>query len=396
MDDTLEKIYRAGLKFLVPLSPEETYDIIIKESLKLVDAQYSSIFLEQEGVLKRARTSDEKMNVIKPRNNGYTYRTFRTGKPHLISAKELEKIHPTSRGLGIKSTLFLPLSYRNHCIGVLSMHRTSDQNFTKEQLNILELFGSYISLAIRKTHLNSELAETVKARDLFIAMAAHELKTPLTSVSGYIQLLYNRYENENSLEANWIKHLYHESIRLNKLAKELLEINQVRLGKLSFYWQERDLIEVIRRSIASSRLVFPERTIILKNFTDKKAVTVICDFDKLIQVLTNVIENAIKYSPEDKPIELVFEEKKKYYCLSIIDTGSGIPRKDIKKIGQEFYKGENSVAEGMGLGLYLANYIVNHHKGMLKIRSRLKVGTKVFISIPKLLNEQSRTSTTEI
>jgi signal transduction histidine kinase len=390
MDDTLEQIYRAGRKFLVPLSPEQTYETIIHEALKLADGHYGSIFLEENGELVRIYTSEDKLTKIRPRSDGYTYQTYRSGKLHLITAEELEKIHPTSRGMGIKSTVFVPISYRNHSIGVLSIHRTNDQNFTKKQLQALQHFGSYISLAIRKTQLNSELAEALKSRDLFIAMAAHELRTPLTSVSGYIQLLFNRYSSQETVEANWVKQLYWESIRLNKLAKELLEINQVRLGKLSFFWEERDLKEIIDRALTASNFVFPTRKITLKNSVKKPKAIIVGDFDKLIQVLTNILENAIKNSPPDSSIEVVFEEKKKYYTVCVIDKGYGIPKKDIKKIGQEFYKGENSRAEGMGLGLYLANYIIDHHKGELKIKSKLKVGTKVFINIPKLQDEPSR------
>ena len=270
------------------------------------------------------------------------------------------------------------------------MHRTNDQNFTEKQLNALELFGSYISLAIRKTQLNAELTETLKARDLFIAMAAHELRTPLTSVGGYIQLLFNRYADQETIEANWIKQLYWESIRLNKLAKELLEINQVRMGKLTFYWAECNLKEIINRSLRVSRFAFPNRNIILKYMINDLEPKIVGDFDKLIQVITNIIENAVKHSAEEKPVVLVLEEKKKYYCLSIIDKGTGIPRSDIKKIGQEFYKGENSSAEGMGLGLYIASYIIDHHKGLIKFKSKIKEGTQVLILIPKLYNEAIR------
>lgn len=390
MDDILEKIYRAGLKFLVPLSPEQTYEIIIREAIKLADAHYATIFLEQDGELKRTYTSDSKLNNINPRPKGYTYQTFKSGKLNLITSDELEKIHPISRGLGIKSTAFIPLSYKNNSIGVLSIHRTNDQKFTKKQLNALELFGSYISLAIRKTQLTSELAETLKARDLFISMAAHELRTPLTSVSGYIQLLFKKYSEKETVEANWIKHLYWESTRLNKLTEEMFEINQIRMGKLSFFWEECNFKEIINRAIAASNFAYPARKIIFTDLTNRKVNKVVGDFDKLIQVITNILENAVKNSPEEEEIKMTLDEKKKYYSLSIIDKGTGIPKKDIKKIGQEFYKGKNRLEEGMGIGLYFSNYIITNHKGALKIRSRLKIGTKVLISIPKLQNEPTR------
>jgi two-component system sensor histidine kinase ResE len=218
-------------------------------------------------------------------------------------------------------------------------------------------------------------------------MAAHELRTPLTSVSGYVQLLYNRFASQETIEANWVKELYWESRRLNNLAKELLEINQVRTGKLSFFWAEYNFVEIINRSISALRFTSPNRSIIFINLTNKDHNVIVGDFDKLIQVITNILENAVKHSPADSLIEVVLVEKKKYYTLSVIDKGTGIPKKDIKKIGQEFYKGENSREEGMGLGLYIANYIISHHKGILKFKSVISKGTKVLISIPKILND---------
>lgn len=360
------------------------------EAVKLTDAQYGSIFLNRDGVLKRVYSSDKKLQSIKPRSKGFTYQTYISGKPKIMSAKDLEKIHPISRELGIKSTIMIPLSYKKTTTGVLSIHRTNGKNFTEEEIHILELFGSFISLAIRKNELNLELAESIKAKDLFIAVAAHELRSPLTAISAYIHLLSERFSNNELMETQLIKQLFWESSRLNKLAKEFLEINRAKMGLLNSVLRENNFVSIINSAMQASSFSFPGRKILFENKTKSEKTLVLADFDRLIQVITNIIENAVKYSDEDKSINLSLEDDKKYYSLCIADQGRGIPEKDLRRISREFYKGRNSIEEGMGLGLYLTKLIVDGHKGLLKISSSTSMGTKIFVLIPKLENERSR------
>lgn len=187
MYNILEKSYKAGLKFLVPLNLEETYKLIVDEAVEIVKADYGSILLEDEGVLKRAYATSPTFYKIKPQSKNIMEDAFRTQKSVLLTSKDLEKeaiTYPQLKQLGIKSDLITPLSYKNKPIGVLTIMSKKENHFSEKEVKVLRLFSQIASLGIRKAQLNEETARALEARDLFISMAAHELRTPLTTNLG--------------------------------------------------------------------------------------------------------------------------------------------------------------------------------------------------------------------
>lgn len=383
MDKTIEKIYRASLKFLEPLKIEETYELIMKESLQLVGAQYGSIYIGIDGQLKRVYTSSPDMLKLTIRKKANTYRCYTERRAILADISDTGRAHPIMRELGIKSTIFIPLFYRNVSFGVLTVHTKRKEHFSKEDLNVLKLFGAMVTLAIRKTQLYDETKQALDTRDLFISLASHELRTPLTTINGYIQLLHNRLAGKNTLESRWIEDLSHESLRLTKLVQELLAINQIKSGQLQYVFKEYEISEIVERAVKDLALVYPSNKIVLKNETNGQKSTVVCDFDKLLQVLINIITNAVKFSPSEKEIEIDIKGKSPCIIVSVKDQGKGISKKDLPKIFEGFYKGKDHYKSGMGVGLYLAKDIIDRHHGSIKVKSEMNKGTIVEITLPK-------------
>lgn len=382
-DNILEKIYKAGLKFLAPLTIEETYKTIANEAVKLVGADFSSIVLAEDGELKKVYASSSIGYQIKPRRYGNTLKVFRTGKATISYVKEWGKAHPHVKERGIKSSIFIPLSYQNKSIGVLIVNTFKNEKFTQKELNILSLFGSQASLAIRKTQLYEESRKALEMRDLFISMASHELRTPLTAINGYIQLLMSKMRGKDTQEAKWIEHLSWESVRLTGLIKELLEVNRIKSGEFEYHWKECSTRIIIDRLVKNFELTHPYYKLIIKDNIIGKNDKVIGDFDKLIQVFTNLVDNAAKFSPIGKPIEVILKANSSQINVSVKDSGEGIKEEEIPKIFESFYKGKSHLKEGMGLGLFLANYIVRAHHGTIKVNSKFKKGTTMEVCLPK-------------
>lgn len=385
MDSTLEKVYRAGLRFLVPLTPEETYQIIVEEAKKLVKGEYGSILLEQQGELQRVYANDEAFYKVKPRKRGYIYIVYKTRRPIILDGKALGRIHLEIKNMDVRSDIIVPLSYRNKSIGVLTILSSKNSHFSEKELNILKLFVPMASLAIRKTQLHDEMKKALELRDVFISMAAHELRTPLTTISGYIQLLYNRMAGEKSSESRWVEELSWESQRLNMLVNELLEVSQIKNGELSYVLKECNLGAIISRAIVGLQFTYPRHKVIFYNFVKKENHDLIIgDFDKLLQVFNNVLENAAKYSEIDQNIEVSLHEKNKFLVTSVTDYGKGIAKKDLPNIFEGFYRSKSAhQREGMGIGLYLAEDIVTRHKGLIKAKSKINKGTLIEIKLPK-------------
>jgi len=258
-----------------------------------------------------------------------------------------------------------------------------DSNFSKDQLDVLKLFGSLASLGIRKTQLYDETKQALDTRDLFISMASHELRTPLTTINGYIQLLYSRLSGHESNEGRWIQDLANEAKRMTKLVQELLAINQIKSGQLQYVFMEYHLTEIIQRALKDFHIYYPKHKVVFDPSLDPTKDFVICDYDKLLQVLHNILSNASKFSrPED---EIVVKLKLASPCLviSIQDKGAGISKEDLPKIFEGFYKGIGHYQGGMGVGLFLAKDIIDRHHGSIKVKSKENIGTTVVIRLPR-------------
>lgn len=384
MDNLLAQINKSAIKFLAPLAPVTTYKIIVREAVKLVDADYGSILLEQDGELKRVYASIKMAYTTQNRKRGNTYRSFAEKKVIVAPIGELGPLHPELSKYGVKWTIFIPLSYQNKSIGVLTINTRKEEKLDKKQFTALKLYGTLASLAIINTKALDETNKALETRDLFISLASHELKTPLTSINGYIQLLQKKAKTIDTIPINIIDNLARETNRLTSLVRELLEINQVKAGNFRFNFTECNISELIDDALTTFKIVFPTRKVLYINSIKSTSDLIIGDKDKIIQVVLNVLQNAVKFSTEDSIIQINLTEDKNNFIFSIKDKGKGISGKDLPHIFKDFYKGSGHTNEGMGLGLFLTKHIVDSHKGNIKVRSTEGKGTTIEFKIPKM------------
>ncbi len=382
MESILEKIHSSALKFLVPLNTEEIYKVVVDEAINLVEAKFGSLLLDVGGELKRVYTTLPIASQIKIRSRGFTYRTFRYGKPLIKISKNFANTKLVWK-LGLQSNIFIPLSYENEALGVLIMNSKDNVKFTNRELEVLKLYGSLASLAIKKNKLYADVVQALESRDLFLSMAAHELRTPLTTIDGYVQLLNRKFKDNNLNEAKWIGELKWETFRMTQLINEMLTFNKIQSGKLNYDLKECNFKELVDKALLSVRLIHPNHKIITNDFSGDN-VLIIGDGDQIQQVLINLFDNAAKFSDFDDEIIINLKTKSPYIYLTIKDKGRGIPKKDLPNIFNGYYIGKNHTVEGMGLGLYLAKNVIEYHRGTINISSKLNQGTKVQVKIPKV------------
>jgi K+-sensing histidine kinase KdpD len=384
LENILVEINQSALKFLMPLSLEVTYSTIVDEAVKLVGAKFGSILLEKNDQLIRVYGSANFTYSIKNRKRGNTYKAFKTQKTIVAYIKELGLHHPILKKNNIKGTVFIPLSYQGKSIGVLSINSVKIIKLSDEELRVLELFGSMASLAIKKVQLYKEMHDALKARDMFISMASHELKTPLTTIHGYVELLGTKFKKTDTSEGRWVQNLSLETKRLINLVNELLETNNIKTGKLTFSWTVCSLREVIRRAVNNFHITHPHRIIYIEDKLSNHQDNISGDFNKLLQVFSNLINNSLKFSPDDSAVQITLTYEEPYYFVKITDQGKGIDKKDILRIFDEFYKGSDQTVEGMGLGLFLVKKIIAEHKGTIEAFSQLGRGTSMVVKLPEI------------
>lgn len=382
-NNIIEKIYKVSLKLLVPLTPEETYEVIVREAIKLVDGDFGSIVLEQNNELVKVYSSSPSGYKVRFRKTGFTYQAFKNRKILIKTISEFKKAHLDLRKMGIKCCIFIPLSFHGRVIGTISINSSQEGNFNSEMRQGLELFGSMATLAIRKSQAYKEVQEALDTRDLFIATAAHELRTPVTTIYGYAQLLENRIASFGDLEAKWVKEMRFEGNRLSMLIEDLLEINRIKANKLNLDFKIWNLKDIIGKVSNIFNLNFPTRKLNVVDKLDKDKDLIIGDINKLIQVFTNILDNAVKFSSSEGEIILTLEYKKPYFVASIKDHGKGIAKKELAKIFDAFYQGQALPPAGMGLGLFLCKNLIERHRGFINARSALNRGTIMEVGLPK-------------
>jgi len=238
---------------------------------------------------------------------------------------------------------------------------------------------------IRDITYEKELIERDKE---FIAVTSHQLNTPLSIIRGYSSLLLNGKAGEISKEqTDYIKEIHNATEKMVALTKSLLSISRIEQEKIKLDLEESNLSDLIINAVDNlkEKAKANDAKIDLSKF-DKNLI-VNLDPEKIGQVLSNIIDNAIKYSPKGV-VSVSVEENPTNVIISIADTGIGIPEDEIDKIGTRFYRTQSAINldhQGTGLGLFIAKTIIEKHQGKLDIASKSEKGTKISITLPKKL-----------
>lgn len=376
----LRKVQRAAVKMMEPLDSSSLYEVCTKQALKLSGADYGSLFLEKNGKLRRKYSNLPLKYRLKPRKNGYTYTAFKEGKIKSINMHTIGRIHPNAdKKFG--STIFIPLVYQRKRIGVISLDSVKEKKYSIETKNMLKLFGTLTALAIRNIELYESSQLALQTRELFMSTAAHEIKTPIAVIQAYSELMKKRLSNGESVEAKWVEAIYANNKKLQRLINDLFSVSQMRMGIFKYRFVMKN-IATLASKVAADLSVSSKREIIFANKIEGEALARI-DSEKMELALNNVISNAVKYSPEGTRIKIILKKDKgNCYIISVIDTGKGIPKKDLPHVFDKFYQGHD-ISKGMGLGLFLCKEIVEAHDGEIKITSKVNGGTKVNIYLPQ-------------
>lgn len=391
MKTTLENIYESVEKFLTPLTLEEAYEKVITELMKLTGAYCGAINLYKDKTWKVVFSNIPSFPHVTTRKKGFSYRALKAGKPLIFRRKEIIDAHPQFKHIKFKWNIFLPLTYGKKTLGVVVLMNKKGKPLDDKTLGALKIFGSLATLAIRKTQLYKGLKDALDERELFISMAAHELKTPLTTINAYVQLFQRNLINKQTIDNRWIEQLANATDRLKKLILELLQIEQIKKGQLDYYKKRIRLISLIKQAIIDFSFFNPKHKIVFNNQVNDKAF-IYGDYNKLLQAFNNILNNAAKYSKEGSEVIVTLDFEEPYYVIQVQDQGEGIGKKDLAKIFEKYYKGAQKNKEGLGLGLFLTKSIIKEHKGKIDINSQKKFGTIVKIMLQTINGKSSNTS----
>lgn len=231
----------------------------------------------------------------------------------------------------------------------------------------------------------TERKELERKKDDFISIASHELKTPITSIKGFIHLLRKEHLSyEESKSFRYIDRVDRQLEKLAELVEDLLDISRLEAGKLKYRLEKFNMGDLIKDVIGDMRTISDNYEISLSNGVSAK---VYADKERISQVLINFINNAIKYSPNKNKVDVFVKKVEKDIIVGVKDYGIGIEDNEKDKIFDRFYRVKDMYDKtfpGLGVGLFISREIVEKHKGKIWVESKKGEGSTFYFSIPVL------------
>jgi PAS domain S-box-containing protein len=240
-----------------------------------------------------------------------------------------------------------------------------------------------INMWVGSTTNIQPLKEEEQRKNDFIAMVSHELKTPLTSLTGYIQLLNKRVEKGEDL---FSKHIFEQSLKqvrnMTSMINGFLNVSRLESSKLHVEKSEFDLLDLWNELATENKLLHPSHEIL---FDPTETGSIYADRNKISQVINNLISNAVKYSDDGTAVRVLCQWKSDSLTVSIKDNGIGIPPEELPRLFERYYRveGQTGSISGFGIGLYLCYEIVKAHHGEIWVESLQGSGSIFHVKLPK-------------
>lgn len=334
-------------------------------------------------------------------------RDLQAGRVTLIDLNR-EPIRSVARGGPV--ALAAPLRLGEQLVGAMALgYEREPHAYTADELALAQAVGQLAALVIERERLQQEreearanalaLREANRRMDEFMSIAAHELRTPLTSLLMNLDLLERRFADEPLTDrapeqlvallrrVDMVLGLMsRQGRRLDRLISDMVDASRVRTGKLEFRPRRSDLAAIVREAVEEQRQAQPHRVIALALPEDTPALVVV-DAERVGQVVTNYLTNALKYSRRDQPVEVRLRVHEGVAHVSVRDHGPGLPPEEQSRVWELFHRApgievQSGSGIGLGLGLHICKTIVESHGGQVGVESAVGDGATFWFTLP--------------
>ncbi|MEI6222498.1 MAG: ATP-binding protein [bacterium] len=323
---------------------------------------------------------------------------------------------PIQQIVGIKSTAAFPVIFNDEVVGMIEfIFNTPKETIDHRKIRMMQSFADQVALAINNANMfnnlkkatedlqkaYAELQELDKAKTEFVSLASHQLRTPLSIIRGYVSMMKEGDYGELPERISHSLLKTQENIdRLINIVDDLLNVAHIEAGKLVMNFQKEDLNDIISEITEQLRPQAEEHKLYLNITLPKtKLPTLTLDRQKITEVISNLIDNAIHYTPKGG-ISLSLEiSPDDHIVIKVQDTGIGLPKEYRKDLFTKFARAENARKirpDGSGIGLYLAKNIIEAHQGTISADSSLGKGTTFTIKLPIKFQPTSPTTRTPL
>lgn len=234
-------------------------------------------------------------------------------------------------------------------------------------------------------HDITELVRLEQIRKDFVANVSHELRTPITSIKGFAETLLDGAYKDEKMLLSFLEIINKESNRLQMLIQDLLELSKIEQHGFTVNIMPMGLQDVLIRGAELTGPRLDEKNMSFHVDIDRD-IQVMGDANRIIQIVTNLITNAITYSPENTTVTVRLKENETYGIIEIEDQGIGIEKHEIARVFERFYRVDRARSRnsgGTGLGLAIVKHLIEAHHGRIQVESEVGIGTKMIVMIPK-------------
>jgi signal transduction histidine kinase len=398
----LERIVKVSQMLNSTLSLEPLLQIMVQSATELTNTEACSILLldKNTGELRFAEASGGVSHQLKkvtvPLDNSIAGDVVKKNRPILIrDVKNDPRWHGTvdkKVDFETHSILGVPLRVRDKVIGVLEViNKTTEDGFSEDDIQIATTLSAQAAIAIENARLLDELqlayrelSQIDQIKNDFVSIASHELRTPLAVILGYATFLKDNVQGSASEQ---LQIVLNSAIKLRALIDDMVNLRHIQTNNLQLsrsIFSLRALLSDIMKEF--SQIITTKRLVLTTRFhPNDTALNIDADREKIYLVFANLINNAIKFTPEGGRIHVSVQLKEHKYWVDVIDTGIGVARPEYERIFDQFYQVEPPLTrkyQGMGLGLSIAKGMVQVHNGRIWVESVVGKGSKFVVVLP--------------
>ena len=395
--DVLETANRCARALGSSLELDEAFGAFIRELRGLVPFERTAIVLVEGDTATTMATAGRGAGEVFPPGNsdpieGSLLERVLEGK--IVVRRDLtERDAPADEqllALGLRSELVAPLLLGARTIGMLSLSRERPDAFSEDEVELVALLGRLVATAVQNIRAYEaerrrveELARLSQLRADFVSLVSHELRSPMAAVIGAARTLQDRWRMLSAPQReSFLALIGDETARLAELVGDVLDTSRIEAGTFSYRFDEVDLGRVVDEAVEAAVLGQQEVPIVAS--VRGALPTIRGDRTRLRQVLGNLIENAVKYSPEGGEVRVSAAAANGAVRISVRDTGPGIPPDQQRRIFEKFGRVDVPGASkpGTGLGLFIARSIAEAHGGSLDVSSGAEPGSTFTLTLP--------------
>jgi signal transduction histidine kinase len=393
--ERIRTLYEIGKDVNASLDVTRTLNFIVEQAVNLSGARTGLLFRSKEnsGTLAAevgiGSAREIAGSAIVPIGEGVIGKVVDTLKPVRMHTESPQGLGEKFLGeLEVRSLLAVPLFHKGQLMGILSVMEKEEGAFTDEDEDLLESFASAAALALANAELYETARELEQMKSEFVAVVSHEVRTPLTSIQGTLELVLDDRYFEMKPKMRELLGICQTNVgKLGVLINEILDFSKLEAHRLSLAFSPVQVADVAAEVVASMDSIAEPKAIRLRLDAADDLPSIQADRMRLGQIFTNLLGNAIKFTPEGGKVDLTLDRNPDGGILCVVsDTGPGIDPQNLNKLFQKFQQLDSSMTRkqgGTGVGLVISKGLVEGHGGRIWVESEVGVGSRFHFILPE-------------